>query len=146
MPRRVSLNTLPLAIAHRLIPTLSNFLYHQDDFYPFPYLEVCFSEGNGCDQYIDDCLGSAQSTVFDSCGTVVDVEIQSPEEVSSSTMISYVPLLLSVGSNIQSFRMIPCSMKYTHQKSAVSGGSDVSGRFGVLFPRLKKIQFYRKQC
>lgn len=78
------LKMLPFASpAACLSLSLPLYLQSQDEVYRFPYMEVCLTEGNGCDW--EGCMETVNATVSDPCGRDWNVQVPSPEEVSSST-------------------------------------------------------------
>lgn len=69
--------------AARRLP-LSLYLHSQDDVYRFPYTEVCFGGGDGCNW--EGCIESVDATVYDACEDEWNVQVESPGNVSSSTI------------------------------------------------------------
>lgn len=60
--------------------------------YPFPYMEVCFGGGNGCDRDEPEtnCINTVTATVIDACEDPWDVQVPSAPEVSVSATFDLI--------------------------------------------------------
>eukprot|EP00904_Undaria_pinnatifida_P004016 jgi/Undpi1/13615/HiC_scaffold_9.g03269.m1 len=60
-----------------------------DDLYVFPPLEVCFWEGKGCDENLNEstCVASVASTVYDPCSNVTE-DIEFPSQWTNCVAFS----------------------------------------------------------